>query len=538
MKKIVIGKIIALNPINNNLQQASINLGDETITLVTGAPNVRLLQLVAVALPGAEIFDIKSQKMVTVITKKFEDVISAGVLASGKELGINNDHSGILTFDSSYQPGDVIDTNILSHNPRWNKYLKLNQLKEPQMDVIIDPILIEQVLTRGVKEIFPGKAALKQLMLSGKRLKLYTGIDPTANFIHMGHFIWMKKLAEFQKLGHQVIFLIGGFTAMVGDPDKQYTREPLTKDQVWANFQSYQKTAANILDFDWEANPITILNNFDWLSKITLEDWLQIMSSVTMQHILSHDMFKKRLVEEQPIRLHELSYPLMQGFDCVAMNVDLEVGGSDQTFNMLTGRILARELINKEKFVLTLKLLTDTSGKKMGKTTGNAISSNDSPENMYGKVMAWADNMIFQGFELLTDENLKEFSEKNIAADPMQFKKILAKTIVSKLKTKAAAEQAAEFFTKTVQQKEAPTDIRIIKREELLNLNNKQITSLVKNLLSITALTNSNAEAKRLIIGGAVWINNEKFLDPNQTVELNKIEMIKAGKRNWLKIID
>ena len=229
------------------------------------------------------------------------------------------------------------------------KYSDIDYILTKLTPVITDEQQIDEVLTKGMKEIFPTKEELKERMMKGERLKIYTGIDPTANFIHMGHMIWMKKLSEFQKLGHQIIFLIGGFTAMIGDPDKEYSRAPLTQEQVKANFENYRKDAAKILDFDNPDNPVVILNNYDWLSKIDLEQWLGIMSNVTMQHILSHDMFKKRIEEEKPIRLHEVMYPLMQGYDSVHMEVDLEIGGSDQTFNMLTGRILCRKHYWKRK---------------------------------------------------------------------------------------------------------------------------------------------------------------------------------------------
>lgn len=413
---------------------------------------------------------------------------------------------------------------------RWKKYLDSVKLKEPLMEVVTDQDKIEEVLTRGVKEIFPTKDKLKKILISGKRLKLYTGIDPTANFLHVGHFIWMKKLAQFQKLGHQVIFLIGAFTAMIGDPDKKYTREPLTKKQVWDNFKNYKSTASKILDFDWEENPITILNNYDWLSKVTLEDWLQIMGKITLQNILSHDMFRKRLKEEKAIRLHETMYPLMQGFDSTVTQVDLEIGGSDQTFNMLIGRTLSKGLINKEKFVLTLKLLIDASGVKMGKTTGNAISSLDSPENMFGKIMSWPDENLLQSFELLTNIDLNNVQKDIKEGKQMEVKKLLALEIVKMLNDKKTAQKAQQHFEKTVQKGETPEDI-----EEIEYKGKPTTLGFIKFLVK-KGLIASNAEAKRLVKQGGIEIDGKKVTELEQELKLKKGTVVKVGKRKFVRI--
>lgn len=403
-----------------------------------------------------------------------------------------------------------------------------------RMDVITDENKIDEVLTRGVKDLLPETEELKKLMMSGKRLTIYTGIDPTADFIHMGHMIWMKRLRKFQLLGHRVIFLIGGFTAMIGDPDKTYTREPLTKEKVWQNFQNYKKDAKKILDFDWEENPIEIKNNYDWLSKLTLEDWLHIMSNVTLQHVLSHDMFKNRLESETPIRLHETMYPLMQGFDSVHMEVDLEVGGSDQTFNMLTGRILERNILGREKFVLTNELLVDNSGTKMGKTTGNAISFKDSPRDVYGKIMSFSDEMMILAYELLSDISMNKLEEikKILQTNPMKVKKDLAYEMVELIHTKEDAKKEADNFEKVIQNKEIPSDI---KEFNVQNLSSKEIKII--DLLEQTEMVKSRGEAKRLITQGGVEINKEKIQNISETITVKSDTIIKVGKRNWIKLI-
>lgn len=414
-------------------------------------------------------------------------------------------------------------------DPRWKKYIDSTKVKEPKMDVVTDKERIEEVITRGVKEIFPSKDALKKVMLSGKRLRLYTGIDPTANFLHVGHFIWMRRLAKFQELGHQVIFLIGAFTAMIGDPDKVYTRKPLSKEEVWKNFESYEDTARKFINFDWEKNPVTILNNYDWLSRVTLEDWLQIMGRITLQHLLSHDMFKQRLQEEKPIRLHETMYPLMQGFDGVVMNVDLEQGGSDQTFNMLTGRILSRELIGKEKFVLINRLLTDPTGEKMGKTTGNAISSLDSPEDMFGKIMSWPDESLLEAFESLTDVDLNQIKEA-IKNNPMKSKKRLASVIVKMLNDEKTAQKAQEHFEKTVQKGEVPDEM------EEIEYKGKPIALELAKFLVTKGLIASNTAAKRLVKQGGIEIDGNRISSLEQELKLKKKSIIKVGKRKFIRI--
>lgn len=405
-----------------------------------------------------------------------------------------------------------------------------------RMDVITDEQQINEVLTKGVKEIFPDKEVLKTLMLSGKRLKLYTGIDPTADFIHMGHMIWMKKLSQFQKLGHEVIFLIGGFTAMIGDPDKKNSRMVLTKEQVEANFQNYRNDASKLIDFDWEPNPVQILNNYDWLSKQTLESWLDVMSNVTMQHILSHDMFRQRIETEAPIRLHEIMYPLMQGYDGVHMEVDLEVGGSDQTFNMLTGRILSRNMMGKEKYVMTLKLLTDNSGNKMGKTTNNSISFKDTPADVYGKIMSISDEVLPLAYELLSDISLKELTKlpAQIAKDPMGAKKELALEITQLVHSQDAARQAQQLFEKTVQNDLPPEDIKQIKLSEI----KKFLPITLVDLLVRIGMVESKGQAKRMIIQGAVEINLSKATIPEMSLDnIEPNTVIRVGKRNWIKLV-
>ncbi|PIP75329.1 tyrosine--tRNA ligase, partial [Candidatus Kuenenbacteria bacterium CG22_combo_CG10-13_8_21_14_all_39_9] len=245
---------------------------------------------------------------------------------------------------------------------------------------------IKELLEKGVESIYPDKSYLEKLLASGKKLTVYQGFDPTADTLHIGNFVGLIKLKQFQDLGHRVIFLIGDYTAMIGDPDKRTVRKQLTYKQVIKNCKNYQAQASKILNFSGK-NPVQLKYNSEWLSKLTFKDTLELLTNFTVQRILERDLFEQRIKSGNPLYLHEFMYPVMQAYDSVAMNVDGEIGGNDQTFNMLAGRDLMAKMKNKEKFVLTIKLLEDPSGKKMGKTEGNMITLNDSPKNMFGKIM-------------------------------------------------------------------------------------------------------------------------------------------------------
>jgi tyrosyl-tRNA synthetase len=225
-----------------------------------------------------------------------------------------------------------------------------------KIEVSKDPVAVRRFLTRSVENVYPSREALEALLLSGKRITVYCGVDPTGPTLHMGHLIWLRKLAELQALGHRVIMLIGDFTAMIGDPtDKSATRKKLTRDEVLANCKLYKKQASRFLRFDG-TNPAELLFNSAWLAKMSFSDVVELSSHFTVQQMAERDMFETRMKEGKPVYLHEFLYPLMQGYDSVAMDVDLEIGGNDQTFNMLAGRTLMKEMQAKEKCVLTLKL--------------------------------------------------------------------------------------------------------------------------------------------------------------------------------------
>lgn len=382
---------------------------------------------------------------------------------------------------------------------------------------------IENIATRGVERIFPNEDFLKSRLSSGEQLTIYLGIDPTGPSLHMGHMIPLIKLAQFQELGHKIILLIGDFTARIGDPDKSQARTQLSHEQVLENCKLYKEQASSVLKFEGE-NPAELKFNNDWLGKMNFADVLNLMSQMTVQQMLNRDMFKKRMESENPIYIHEFMYPLMQGYDSVAMNVDGEVGGNDQTFNMLVGRdLLKNQTPSKEKFVIPMKLLVDSNGEKMGKTTGNMLSFLDSANEKFKKIMTWSDGMILSGFELLTNVDLDNI-QKRLDSDenPRDIKLDLAYAIVSKFHGKDAAQAGKETWINEVQKDNKPSNITEI---ELLD-------NLINTLSTETG--ESKGQIKRLLREGAVKINTEKVLDSD--FNLKSGDEIQIGKKRWYKI--
>lgn len=401
---------------------------------------------------------------------------------------------------------------------------------EPQRD----PARIDWFLNHAVENVYPSREALRTRLLSGPRLTVYLGIDPTANFIHMGNALSMKKLAELQKLGHRIILLIGDFTAMIGDPtDKSATRTAQTREQVLENCRLYKEQASRILSFEGE-NPVELKFNSEWLAKMSFSDVVELSSHFTVQQMMERDMFEKRMAEGKPIHLHEFLYPLMQGYDSVAMDVDLEIGGNDQTFNMLAGRTLMREMKNKEKFVVTGRLLADASGKKMGKSEGNAIALSDSPEDIFGKVMSWTDEMLIPGFEVCTNlpqEEINKIKEKiSQGENPMTFKKQLGKLIVAWLSNEVAANEAEAHFSRVHQQGEQPEEVREV---------SAGVSSLsLVDALVLAALVDSKTDARRQIEQGGVKVNDMVVTDVKAMVDVSPGgTMIQKGKRFFVKLV-
>ncbi len=393
------------------------------------------------------------------------------------------------------------------------------------MSVNTDPQKIAELLERGVENIYPKKEFLEAQLKSGKQLTLYTGYDPTAPTLHIGHGITMLKLRQFQDLGHKVIMLIGDFTGMIGDPtDKTSARQKLTRKQVLENCKNYKKQAAAVLNFSGK-NPVQVKFNSKWLAKMSFADVVELSSYFTVQRMMERDMFENRIKEEKPIYLHEFLYPLMQGYDSVAMDVDGEIGGNDQTFNMLAGRTLMKDLKNKEKFVLTTKLLVDSSGKKMGKTEGNMVAFSDTPEDMFGKVMSWTDGMIDNGFELCTTLPMAEIKKiKSEMQNPRDQKLKLAYEVVKTFLGEKSAKKAEAHFQQVFQEKAKPQDMA-----ELKPSANDIISVLVE-----AGICKSKSEARQVIAQGGVKINDKKVEKIDEMVKSGDI--VQKGSRFFVKI--
>jgi tyrosyl-tRNA synthetase len=388
---------------------------------------------------------------------------------------------------------------------------------------------MQTLLERGVENIFPNREFLEEKLKLGKPLTLYCGYDPTGPTLHIGHAITLMKLRDFQELGHKVIMLIGDFTALIGDPtDKGAARVRQTREQVLENCKLYQKQASTILKFDGE-NPAELRFNNDWLGKLSFAEVIELSSHFTVQQMLERDMFEKRMAEEKPIYMHEFFYPLMQGYDSVAMDVDGEVGGNDQTFNMLAGRHLMKDLNGKEKFVVAGKLLVDSVGKKMGKSEGNMIAMSDSPEDMFGKVMRWSDEMIVPGFEICTRVPMHEVKELEDAmkndANPRDFKLNLAYHVTEMFLGDEAARQGREHFATVIQNSEKPAEITELKPSAY-----DIVTVLVE-----AGFVESRGEARRQIEGGGVKINDEKV--ESLEAQTKTGDIIQKGKRFFVKIV-
>ncbi|MBZ1345125.1 MAG: tyrosine--tRNA ligase [Candidatus Nealsonbacteria bacterium] len=392
---------------------------------------------------------------------------------------------------------------------------------------------IKEVLTRGVEKIYPDFQSLEKRLLSGEKIKLYCGYDPSSPVLHIGHMVTLKKLAQFQSLGHEVIMLIGDFTGMIGDPtNKTAARKKMNRQEVLANSKNYKKQASKFLKFTG-INPAKILYNSQWLNKLTFKDLIGLASNFTVQQMIIRDMFRERMRKKKPIFLHEFLYPLAQAYDGLAMNVDLEIGGKDQTFNMLCGRSLMKSLKNKEKFVLATKLLTDPFGKKMGKTEGNTINLDENPKEMFGKIMAWPDNLIIPGFELCTNlktEEIKKVSEhlKKEKINPRDVKARLAREIVGVCCSFKAAEKAEEEFDRVFKEKKLPLKVPETKIQE------KNLSIL--DLLVKTKLTNSKSEAKRIILQKGLKIDGQIENNWQKIIQIKKGMIIKIGKRKFAKI--
>jgi len=379
---------------------------------------------------------------------------------------------------------------------------------------------IDEVLTRGVQQVLPDKKDLHDLMAK-RKIRLYQGFDPSMPSLHLGNLVGLMKLRQFQKLGHEVIFLVGNFTGMIGDPtDKLATRPKLTRKKVLENAKSWKDQASKVLDFEGP-NAAKIKFNSEWLDKLTARELIEISSNLTHQQMIERDMYQERIKKNEVIYFHELLYPIFQGYDSVMMDVDLEIGGNDQLFNMLVGRTLMKAIKGKEKFVLTTKLLVDSEGKKVGKTTGNALFLDSTPEDFYAGVMSFPDSVIELGFEILTEVSMDGVSEK-VKENPMAEKKHLAFEIIKLLWGEEKAKAAEKNFELTFQERTPEFNIKVSRQD-----------SLAKTIVPFTT-RQSMSSAKELIRQKAVDVNGKNITDPNFQLKIG--DKIKVGDRTFLKV--
>lgn len=394
---------------------------------------------------------------------------------------------------------------------------------------------IEELLSRGVDKVYPSKEELEKVLRSGKKLKLYQGFDPTGKELHIGHMVGLRKLRQWQDLDHHVIFLIGDGTGQAGDPSgKTKAREKFfTRDELRQNAKDYVMQAKKIINFD--ADNVEILYNSEWLNKLTLVDILELEGHFSLQQLSERDLFVERMKKGEDVNMREATYPMLQAYDSVAMKVDLELGGTDQTFNMLAGRKLVKEILNKEKFVMTTPLLTDSKGVKIGKSEGNVIALTDQPNELYGKIMALPDEVVGKAFEYLTDISMEEVqkiaTEMKQGKNPVSNKKRLAFEVVKQLNTEDQARPSQEYFEKTVQHKEIPHDLP----EVNLPIDLKEGATVADVLLELD-LAQSKSEAKRIIEQHGVTIDNELIDDPNSAFMPQDGAIIKVGKRKFVRI--
>lgn len=396
--------------------------------------------------------------------------------------------------------------------------------------VIIDDLKIREISdsTRYIESIYPSRGFLERQLRNGKQLSIYIGVDPTAPGLHLGHTTNFLVLKKIQELGHKVVIVIGDFTGRIGDPTgKDETRKPLMESEISENSKTYKQQIGKVLDF----RKTEFKQNSKWLDKISLKEFIKIASRVSVQQLLHREMFQKRIKEEGSIALHEFIYPLLQGYDSVAMSIDGEIGGTDQTFNMLLGRALMEKILDKEKFVITTKLLGNplTGKKLMSKSEGNYVSLLDSPHDMYSKIMAFPDEVVFNCFELCTEVSMgriNNFRSENI----LTAKHELAFEITKMYHREVKALSAREEFNRVFREGGIPKGISEIS----IGKDKENIV----NLLIETKLVPSSSEAKRLISQNAVKVDGEIVSDWRRVIEIsdNQDIIISVGPRKFVKV--
>lgn len=388
-----------------------------------------------------------------------------------------------------------------------------------------------EIITRGCDEMLL-RSELEQKLLSGRPLRVKAGFDPTAPDLHLGHTVLLNKLRQFQDLGHSVLFLIGDFTGMIGDPTgKNVTRPPLTKEEVARNARTYTDQVFRILDRD----RTEVCFNSSWMDAQSASDIIRLAATHTVAQMLERDDFGRRYKEQRPIALHEFLYPLVQGYDSVALRADVELGGTDQKFNLLMGRELQKHFGQKPQCVLTMPLLEGLDGDaKMSKSLGNYVGIAEPPDEIYGKLMSISDSLMWRYYTLLSYRSSEEISamqrEVTGGRNPRDIKAELARELVSRFHGQVAAQNAAEAFTKRFRDGETPENLPLM---PILSSDGKMT---VASALKLTGLVSSTSDANRLIQQGGVRLNGERVDTRDMLLPVNEDAVLQVGKRRFAKV--
>lgn len=376
------------------------------------------------------------------------------------------------------------------------------------------------------------ESELAERLATRKRLRVKAGFDPTAPDLHLGHSVLLNKMRVFQKLGHEVVFLIGDFTGMIGDPSgRNTTRPPLTREEVIANAKTYEEQVFKIL----EPAKTRIMFNSAWMADMKAADLVRLAARHTVARMLERDDFQRRYADQQPIAIHEFLYPLIQGYDSVAMRADVELGGTDQKFNMLVGRELQREYGQPPQVVITLPILEGIDGiNKMSKSLGNYIGINESSAEQFGKLMSISDALMWRYLELLSAEDMQTIEmwrqQVREGLNPRDVKVRLAKELVARFHGQQAAERAHERFVAQFQRRELPEDI------PLCEVQTSDPTASISYVLKSAGLATSTSEAMRLIKQGAVQVDGQRIDDPKLEFPVHSVFLLKVGKRRFARI--
>ncbi len=392
------------------------------------------------------------------------------------------------------------------------------------------------ILTRSAVDVISIEELEKKLIESQKKnrpLRVKAGFDPTAPDIHLGHTVLIEKLRQFQEFGHEVYFLVGDFTGMIGDPSgRSETRRPLSKEEVLANAETYKKQIFKILD----PRKTKIVFNSSWMEKMTATELIKLCSHYTVARMLERDDFQKRFSTGKSISIHEFIYPLIQGYDSVVLNADVEIGGTDQIFNLLVGRELQRDFHQEPQVVITMPLLEGLDGvQKMSKSLNNYIGITESPKEMFGKIMSISDELMFRYYELLSTLDPKEIEKikegvKEGRLHPKDIKKKLAIEIISRFHSHSEAIQAAEEFERVFKYKEEPEEIEEID----IYLSQKKIW--LPKLLQLVGLTQSSSEGKRIIQQGGVRVNRQRVSSLEMELSTGNTYLLQVGKRRFKRV--